>query len=101
MPMCFYSLLAVLAHLVCANFSIDVYAPGECACDTSNNTSADCSQSPCRGCGLETKFIPLKDQICPETSKVTSHKLKDFKCRAAEIQMYQGGEDIPHRNIRD
>lgn len=68
-----------MCHVMCTHFPFDTCAPGDCACDTPNNTSADCSQSPCRGCGLQNKFIPPKEQICRETqtSKVTPHKLRD------------------------
>lgn len=69
---------ALCAVVSCACSSIDTFAPGQRACDTSNNTSADCSQrAPAEAAALKLDLFRLKDQIRPETqtSKVTSRKL--------------------------
>lgn len=79
--------------------SIDTFAPGQRACDTSNNTSADCSQrAPAEAAALKLDLFHLKR---PDSSRDTDFQgdlaqtaTQTYKCSTAEIYKYLGGDEV-------
>lgn len=60
-----------------------------CACDTANNTSVNCSQGPCRGCGPEPRFIaPKRLDLSRGAFKVTSQSTVNL-ISASTVQIYK------------